>query len=157
MEGFGSFSLWDVIRGTSIEHVAIPAGHSLTAAWLVLLSLSSGVLIELCSNYNDLGDWREVGSLRIRLISGKVHDAQDVEWVSHSVGNFNVAGIEKISYSESTFQTDCGLCLVSPLGAEIWIVAGPAPGSVSVRLPGSGDDFITEFPIDECTRTQLTV
>lgn len=155
VDGFGSRSLLDVFRGVAIESVAIPVGHSLTAAWLVLVSLNNGVLIELCSIYNDLGDWREVGSLRLRLIAGSVHDAPDVEWVSHNVGNFTVSGVEKIGYSESDFHTECGLCLVSVQGTEIWFVTAPAPGSVSIKLPDSCEDFVTEFPIGEYTRTLL--
>lgn len=155
IEGFGDLSLPDVFRGVAIEQVAIPVGHSFTAAWLVLFSLSSGMLIELCSICNDLGDWREVGSLRLRLISGNVHDAPGVEWVSHNVGHFIVDELEKIGYGEADFHTDCGLRLVSSEGAEVLVVAGPAPGSVSVKLPNSLGNFITEFPIDECTRTPL--
>lgn len=156
LEGFGDASLLDVFGGTSIESLAVPIGHSLTTAWLVLLSLKSGVLVELCSLCNDLGDWQEVGSLKLRLIAGKVHDVPNVEWISSNVHNFIVDKVDKVEYCESSFRTECGLCFVSSNNEELWIVAGPAPGSVSVKLPDSCEDFVTEFPIDEYIRTELT-
>lgn len=155
VEGFGDLSLLDVFRGACVESVAVPVGHSLTAAWLVLLTLSSGVLVELCSLCNDLGDWQEVGSLRLRYITGKVHDAPGLEWVPYKLNEFIVGRVDKVEYSEPNFHTECGLCLVSLNGEELWIVAGPAPGSVSVRLPNSCENFVTEFPVDEYTRSPL--
>ncbi len=157
LEGFSKFSLQGLFRGTAIESLAIPVGHSLTAAWLVLLSLSNGMLIEVSSLCNDLGDWREVGSLKLRLITGTVHDAPHVDWIFHNFVDFNIVLIEKIVYSETDFQTECGICLVSAKGEEICVVAAPAPGSVSVKFPGSPDEFVTEIPIDECIRIQQVV
>lgn len=156
MEGFGKATLSDVFQGTAIESLAIPVGHSLTATWLVILSLSNGMLVEICSQCNDLGNWREVGSLKLRLIVGKVHDAPSVEWVASSMSDFNIGRVDVITHCENDYLAECGLCLNSSSGQELWILAGVAPGSVTVRIPGSSNEFVPEFPIDEYLRTQLT-
>lgn len=152
---FDNRTLPEVVVGAKILSLSIPIGHSLRAAWLVLISLSNGLFIELCSVPNDLGDWREAGSLKLRLRTRMLNETEEpIEWSSYHFEDFVIHKVEKIKFQEPMLNIESGICFSNADG-ELWIVAATSPGSVSIKGPGLTEDFEPEFPIDEYVREQV--
>lgn len=63
--------------------------------------------------------------------------------------------IDKITYEEDGFITECGLAIIGADGTEIIIMTAESPGSVTVSTPFLQDQFDPEFALSLCRRESL--
>jgi hypothetical protein len=155
IENTTSWSMRDGVVGASIVSLSIPQGHSYRAAWIVRLLFDNGLRIDFSSASTGVGGWREIGSLNISICSdasAEPIDSLDLE--VRQILDFKVSHVETLVHEEPDLLVENGIIFTSVHGDEIWIAAGPAPGSVSVRSPWT-NDFQPEFEVWDCKRIRM--
>ncbi len=156
-EGIDAGDLRSVLNGQQIVAYAMPAGHSLHAAWLFRLILRDGRLLEFSSACTQVVDWQEVGSLNIRLVDYSSGDAVDLvpEVLTTTIPKVHLQSLEKLVYEDADVVSECALVLQGDGGEEIVVAAGIPAGSVSVLASFATGPFEPQFAISTCRRERL--
>jgi|GEM_PF-3503213 len=156
-EGIEASALWSALNGRQIVAYAMPFEHSLQAAWLFWLILSSGEMLEFSAACTQIVDWQEVGSLNIRLI-GRATDAPAAShqhMATVAVPAIHLQALERLVYEDTDVVSECGLLLRGEDGNEVVIAAGIPPGSVSISAAFNKGPFEPQFAISACRRECL--
>lgn len=156
-EGIEAKALSSALSGQQIVAYAMPAGHSFQAAWLFLLTLSGGEVLEFSSACTQVVSWQEVGSLNIRFIgrSSGVSADSELELATVAVPALHLQELEKLVYEDADVISECALVLRGKAGEEIVVAAGIPPGSVSVIASFTKGPFEPQFAISACRRERL--
>jgi hypothetical protein len=151
IEGLPTERLESAFKGACIQGYGLPLSQSFQAAWSFRLALDTGWLLEFSSACTHVGGWQEVGSLNIEFLR-RHPNGSDAPYSIRSIDEFRVEKIEQMVYRDADVYAECGIALTSEDGLEIIVVAGTAPGSVSIAAPFSTEIFQPEFEVAQYLR-----
>ena len=157
-EGFECDALWRHLEGQRLVAYVLPDGHGLTAVWGLSLVFYSGLILEFSSACTQAVDWKEVGSLNVKLTRDSKEGVATMiaERKGIAVPLVELANAEKLIYEDEDVVVECGLVLHGSDGQQVVIAAGIPPGSVSVHASFSvGQPFEPQFSLATCRRQTL--
>lgn len=157
LEGLGGLTLWDHLTSRMVRGYRMHDGHTFGAAWGLTLLFDGQLSVEFSSACTMTAGWQEMGSLNIALSYVPDHVTADASSENREIPlpALSACRIDKITYEEDGFITECGLAIVGADGTEIIITSAASPGSVTVSTPFLQDQFDPEFALALCRRERL--
>lgn len=156
IENSTGLPLNESLVNSAICAVSVPVKQSLEQAWILRLTFDNGATADFSSASTNVGRWRELGSLNIRLFYGHNDETASVSFAHHEVSGFKIKQVDRLVYEEPGLYVENGIILISEEGREIWIAAGVSPGSVSMQASGY---FVTKFNpelrVQDCRRIPM--
>ncbi len=157
IEGLGGLALWDHLTWRTLRGYRLHDGHTFGAAWGLTLLFDGQLGVEFSSSCTMTTGWQEIGSLNIALnyVPDRLTPADVPEIEEMVIPPLSVCRIDKITYEENGYITECGLAIIGADGTEIIITTAVSPGSVSISAPFLQDQFDPEFALAQCRRESL--
>jgi len=144
------------LSNVRIVGYSFPEGHSFSCAWLFRLYFDDDFLLEFSSTSTDVGNWREVGSINIRMVKKDLPSEYNQEIFNRKpIEPLVVSDIRLLTYDDSNVYAENGIILCTDAGQKIVIVSSVAPGSVSISAPFADEDFVPEFDMSEYKQAPL--
>jgi hypothetical protein len=132
VDGVGRQEISSKLVGESIIDVFIPSSQSTESLWFARIALSSGMLIELTSSSTSTKDWKEYGTINLRLVPAK--DAEELSLSKLMINTCCIEAVTILDFVDSDCIAEAGIAFELDAGGELVALAGGAPGSFAIRV-----------------------